>query len=60
MFKSLAGAEVVLTFGIDALLNFLNESKIGQTAYHELGIIEIFIKQWRKRNGSGMNRPLAQ
>ena len=60
IFKSLAGAEVVLTFGIDALLNYLNESKLGQTAYQELGITEIFIKQWRERNGSGMNRPLAQ
>lgn len=60
IFDNFSGAEVLLTFGVDGLLNYLHENKINQTVYREFDIKEDFIKKWRERHGSGLTRPLAQ
>lgn len=60
IFDTIPKAEIVLTFAIDALLNYLNEDKISTAIYQDLGIKTPFIDEWRERHGTGLTRPLAQ
>jgi len=57
---SLTGAEVILTFAIDGLLNYLSKKSLNNDQLRSLGITHTFLRAWRERNGSGFTRPLAQ
>lgn len=47
IFSSLDRPEVILTFAIDALLNFLREESAGLTLIRQFGIDERFISEWQ-------------
>jgi len=60
IFQQLVNAEIILTFAIDALLNYLSDASPNDTFFKSLGITPEFLDRWKERNGTGMTRPLAQ
>ena len=60
IFSELDGAEAILTFAIDALLNYLNDESLNKEMIQALGIPQNFIDEWKERYGNDLTRPLAQ
>lgn len=61
IFDSLPKAEVILTFSIDALLNYLQEEKTPGAVVEQFGVNEAFLRSWQEwKKGRAGGRAMAQ
>lgn len=61
IFSSLNRPEVILTFGIDSLLNYLHEESASQELYRQFGVDHGFIAEWHaNKNDEALGRLVAQ
>lgn len=60
IFRHLPSAEVILTFSIDALLNYLPKEDDAPTLVHQFGVDQKFLGMWRSLEDEASRRMVGQ